>query len=226
MPSAGRHLPPLDQAALQTLEVAPASLTVYRTGYLPPRSVPDPFYTQPSTNRFGTPAGTIYTASSATIAWAETCRNVWAEIEDSNPLGVTNASLAEIAAFGATRINRLVPARAVFELELELKRVVDLRAADAQEALERAGVPPADLHADDYGRCSDLAQAAVSLGWEAIIVPSAAWDATDGFCLPVFKPTAAGVATRVDLIEAAALPTVAVAHLTHYPDGCRPSWLP
>jgi hypothetical protein len=183
-------------------------------------------YTEPHTNRFGTTNGTIYTASSVTVAWAETCRNQLDWIEGSNPLGVTNVSLADIARFGATRINRLVVPRAVHELEFAFQRVVDLRSGTAQDVLDRAGMPHADLRVDEYGRCPDLAAAAVALGWEAILVPSAAWDPAAGLCLPVFKPIGAGALVRVELLASLALPTLAVAHLTRYPDGRRPSWLP
>jgi hypothetical protein len=226
MPPAGRRVPLLDQVALAELDAVPLRITVYRTSWMPERGNPDALHTDPHTNRFGTAAGTVYTASSPTVAWAETCRNRWEEIEDSNPLGVTNVSLDEVAQFGTTRINRLVPVRAVHELEFDFRRVVNLRNPAAQNVLDRAGLLPADLIADDYGRCRELATAAVALGWEGLLVPSAAWDRPDGYCVPVFKETGLDALTRVSLLEIAALPTLAVAHLTRYPLGRRPSWLP
>lgn len=226
MAPAGRRGAPLDERALEDLDVVPLTITVFRTSWIPPRGDSDPLYTDPSTNRFGTAAGTIYTASSVTVAWAETCRNQWQWIEESNPLGVTNVSLAEIARFGATRINRLVVPRAVHELEFAFHRVVDLRSPDAQTILERAGMPPGDLRVDSYGRCADVAAAAEALGWDAVLVPSAAWDPPAGFCMPVFKPVRAGALNRAELVAGIALPTLAVAHLTRYPAQRRPSWLP
>ena len=85
---------------------------------------------------------------------------------------------------------------------------------------------PEDLTADGYGRCRDLAAVAVSLGWEAIIVPSAAWERAHGFCVPVFKPTGVLRIEHAELVAEAALPSLVVAYLTRYPRGARPSWLP
>jgi RES domain len=226
VPPTGRQGVPLDERVLADLEAEPLAVTVFRTSWIPPRGEADPLYTEPYTNRFGTAAGTVYTASSTTVAWAETCRNQSEWIEESNPLGVTNVSLAEIARFATTEINRLVIPRAVHELEFVFQRVVDLRTVTAQDLLEGAGMEATDLRVDNYGRCGDLAAAAVALGWQAILVPSAAWDPTAGFCVPVLKPAAAGALIRVERLAEAALPTLAVAHLTRYPEGHRPSWLP
>ena len=226
MPPAGRPAGALDEQALSELPAEPVELSLYRTAWLPERGDPNPLFTEPKTNRFGTEAGTIYTASTAVVAWSETCRNRSDEIEGSNPLGVTNVTLDEIQRFATTPIDRLVPMRALYRLEFSFERAVDVRGDVARAALGAAGIDADDLVADGYGRCRDLAAAAVSLGWEAILVPSAAWARADGFCVPVFKPAGALRMTRSELLAAAALPTLAVAYLTRYPAGARPSWLP
>lgn len=226
MPPAGRPAGAPWEQALSELAAEPLELSLYRTAWLPERGYPDPLHTEPSTNRFGSGAGTIYTASTATVAWAETCRNRSSEIEGSNPLGVTRVTLDEIHRFAATPVSRLVPMRALYRLDFSFDRAVDLRSDRARQVLETAGVDEADLVADDYGRCRDLATVAVALGWDAILVPSAAWTAGDGYCVPVFKPHGALKMTRAELLAEAALPTLAVAYLTRYPAGARPSWLP
>ena len=50
--------------------------------------------------------------------------------------------------------------------------------------------------ADGYGDCPALAALVDELGWETMLVPSAAWQRPDGLCAPVF---AAG---RERLVEA------------------------
>lgn len=226
MPPAGRPAGALDEQALAELPAEHVDISLYRTAWIPERGDTNPLYTDPHTNRFGTADGTVYTGSSEAVAWAETCRNKPREISDSNPFGVANVTVDDIRRFPNTPINRLVPARALFLLEFSFGRVVDLRGDAARQVLQRAGMASDDLIADIYGRCRDLAAAAVSLGWEAIIVPSAAWERAPGFCVPVFKP--AGVLRMVgaQLLAEAALPTVGIAHLTRYPAGARPIWLP
>ena len=142
MPPAGRPAGALDEQALSELAAEPVELTLYRTTWLPERGDPDPFYTDPNTNRFGTEDGTVYTASADVVAWAETCRNKSDEIEGSNPLGVTNVTLDEIQRFATTPVNRLVPMRALYRLACSFERADDSGASMHGERLSWRGWIP------------------------------------------------------------------------------------
>ncbi|MBA3865543.1 MAG: hypothetical protein H0X42_04225, partial [Solirubrobacterales bacterium] len=70
----------------------------------------------------------------------------------------------------------------------------------------------------------ELAHLATALGWEAMRVPSAAWQWPDGFCVPIFEAGRKRLVAMDQAIESAS-PTVALAAATVYAEGERPSWL-
>lgn len=55
-------------------------------------------------------------------------------------------------------------------------------------------------------------------------VPSAAWQRSGAWCVPVFEPGRRRLVAATKLVEAAA-PTVALAVATDYASGERPRWL-
>jgi hypothetical protein len=167
---------------------------------------------------------TLYTATTPAVAWAEYCRSHPRDVAAADPTGGFGLTASILAALGEDEL--AVPARAMFEFDLAFARLADLTSEPAASLLSSAGFDTASFTADgpDYGECPDLADLVATLGWQAMLVPSAAWPAPDGLCVPVFDPTVSGLARPRQTI-AAARPTVAVAAATSYVDDARPRWL-
>lgn len=215
----------LDLNALNRIAARPFNEVVFRHAYLPKKGAPDPFFGTGIAGRYGTEAGTIYTTSSTQIMWAEYCRHAWQEIENANPLPHKLEAI-DIQSMPLTVLGNPVQPRTLVKLDVSLARVADLTTGSAQFTLFSAGFDPLHLTSDGHGACLALAAAAITLGWEAIKVPSAAWRITPGWCLPIFKQTAdfATIPWEVGVLNAR--PTLDIAHLTTYETGRRPSWLP
>jgi hypothetical protein len=215
----------LDPGPLREIPVQRTALTVYfRQVWLPgDGSAPDPFFVRRE-GRWATD-WTLYTATSPEVAWAEYCRNHPSDVANADITGGVGLDLAGLAALGSLALGA-VPARALYELDFAFDRLADLTSAWASELLTRAGFDTASFTADPpgYGDCPELASLAATLEWQAILVPSAAWQLPDGLCVPVFQEG------RLALVEhrrvvAAARPSVAVAAATTYADALRPRWL-
>lgn len=218
---------PLQPAALAEIPVEPRALTLYyRHVHLPPSGQPDPLRTSPGLpSRWATEAGTLYTATSEQVVWSEYCRQLGDRVGAADPTGGIGFTPTSIRAVMSQELGDAVPRRALYALSVTFERVADLTTATAHNALNAAGFDLGDFHADDYGRCPEIARAGEALGWQALVAPSAAWRRDDGACVPIL---AAGKPTldAARILRAAARPTIAIAYLTHYRAGTRPSWLP
>lgn len=217
----------LDLAALREIPVERASARVYyRTVHLPASGEPDPLYVTPYGGRWPT-AWTLYTATSRIVAWAEYCRNHAPDVAASDVTGGVGLDTATLPAYAALEVSKVLPRRALYELDFEFERLADLTSPWAEDLLRRAGFDLDSFYADavsGYGDCPELAALTEDLRWEAICVPSAAWQRPDGFCVPVFAPGRERLIQAVSLLPSAA-PTVATAVATTYPSGERPGWL-
>lgn len=217
----------LDIAVLRQIPVGSASeRVVYRTVHLPLNGSPDAFFVLPGAGRWPT-AWTLYTATSATVAWAEYCRNHAPDVAASDVTGGVGLSAATLSAFAPLEVSKALPRRALYELRFEFEALADLTSPWAEVLLRRAGFDLDGFYADaaaGYGDCPELAGLAGALGWEAVRAPSAAWQRPDGFCVPVFE---AGRQRLVgaDRLLPSASPTVATAVATAYAAGERPAWL-
>lgn len=217
----------LDLAVLREIPVGKAQeRVVYRTAYLPASGSPDPLVVLPEAGRWPT-AWTLYTATTATVAWAEYCRNHATDISGSDVTGGVGLTAATLPAFASLEVSKVLPRRALFELHFEFEALADLTSPWAEELLRRAGFDPGSFYLDasvGYGDCPELAGLTSELGWEAIRVPSAAWQRPDGLCVPVFEAGHGRLVTSRPLLPSAS-PTVATAVATAYPAGERPGWL-
>lgn len=215
---------PLELAPLREIPVRRTALTVYfRQVWLPDDgSSPDPFFMRRE-GRWPTD-WTLYTATTPVVAWAEYCRNHARDVAAADLTGGVGLDDAALTALGPLELE--VPARALFELDFAFDRLADLTSEWAIELLARAGFDLDSFTADPpgYGHCPELASRAADLGWQAILVPSAAWRWSDGLCVPVFEAGAPALAAYRMMI-AAAKPTVAIAAATTYMQGARPRWL-
>jgi hypothetical protein len=215
----------LDLGPLREIPVQRTALTVYfRQVWLPSDgSAPDPFFVRQE-GRWPTD-WTLYTATSPEVAWAEYCRNHPGDVADADITGGVGLDPAGLTAIGALALEG-VPARALYELDFAFDSLANLTSVWASQLLVRAGFDTASFAADPpgYGDCRELASLAAALGWQAILVPSAAWQWPDGLCVPVFE---AGRPALLDdrRVVAAARPSVAVAAATTYADALRPRWL-
>jgi hypothetical protein len=211
---------------LREIPVVRETVRVYfRTVHLPAFSSPDPLYTLPGEGRWPTNA-TLYTGSSVAVAWAEYCRNHAQDIDAADVTGGVGLDATTLRSLGPLAIGDPLPRRALYELVFAFERLADLMTPWSRECLEKAGFPISDFYSDyPYGICPDLAEKAVDLGWEAIRVPSVAWQHVPSeHCVPVFSEGRARLQTMRET-EASARPTVAVACATAYPVGRRPAWL-
>jgi hypothetical protein len=215
----------LDLAPLGEIPVQRTALTVYfRQVWLPgDGSRPDPFRMCPQEGRWPTD-WTLYTATTPTVAWAEYCRNHPLDVAAADVTGGAGLDVAALTALGELQLG--VPARALFELEFAFDRLADLTSEWSRELLTRAGFSTDSFSADppSYGNCPDLAALVAELGWQAMLVPSAAWHWPDGLCVPVFQAGEQALTNQRMVLEAAQ-PSVAVAAATTYRAGARPRWL-
>jgi RES domain-containing protein len=216
--------PPLEVAELAAMPVSPAEVRAYvRHCYVPPAGSPDPLWvsaSQPS--RWRTVGGTLYLAEDAQTAWAESCRARAAQVAAADPTGSVGLGQANLAYYAPQPLGLPVDARALFEVTFRVDRLVDLTTPEAMAVLVAAGLSEAELFADDYGRCPDVAQYGEAHGWEAVRAPSAALE--DGVCFAVM-PGHHPAHGLWRILLPAARPTVATAYLTRYRDGERPAWL-
>jgi hypothetical protein len=195
----------------------------YRHVWIPPAGPADPFHVAANQGRWPTP-WTLYTATSEVVAWAEYCRNHADDIGLVDITGGVGVDSTSLAAMGGYELG--VPARAMFELECTFDNLADLTTPWAQDRLEAAGFDLASFTADgpSYGDCPDLAGVTDELGWEAMVVPSAAWQFDTGFAVPIFEAGRSKIDTARQ-VRPAARPTLAVAVAAAYPAGARPEWL-
>ncbi|HEY2716581.1 MAG TPA: hypothetical protein VGI73_10230 [Solirubrobacterales bacterium] len=217
----------LDIAVLRQIPVGTADERLfYRTVHLPLSGEPNPLYVSPTTGRWPT-GWTLYTATTATVAWAEYCRNHPADVAASDVTGGVGLSTATLPAFAALEVSKSLPRRALYELRFEFEALADLTSPWAEELLLRSGFDLGSFYADaamGYGDCPELAGLTQQLGWEAIRVPSAAWQHPDGFCAPVFEAGRQRLISIASVLPSAS-PTVATAVATAYAAGERPAWL-
>jgi RES domain len=217
----------LDIAVLRQIPVGSASERVfYRTVHLPLNGQPDPLHVLPEVGRWPT-AWTLYTATTATVAWAEYCRNHAADVSGSDVTGGVGLSATTLPAFATLEVSKSLPRRALYELHFEFEALADLTSPWAEELLRRSGFDLSSFYTDPaaaYGDCPELAGLTHELGWEAIRVPSAAWQRPDGFCVPVFE-SGRGRLVATSSLLASASPSVATAVATAYAAGERPGWL-
>ncbi|HEY1517449.1 MAG TPA: hypothetical protein VGF91_13585 [Solirubrobacteraceae bacterium] len=215
---------PLDADALEALMLTAAAVRAYvRHVWLPATAAPDPLWVsaaQPS--RWQTAGGTLYLAEDEPTVWAESCRARAAAVTSADPTGGVGLHPANFDHYASRPLGAPVDARALFEVRFDLDRMADLTNAANQTILRRAGMDAAELIADDYGRCQQLARHGERHSWQAIRAPSAAYDG--GVCVAVM-PGHHPRSGRWRILVDAARPTVAIAYLTRYRTGERPAWL-
>ena len=213
----------LDPAPLREIPVLHAELTVYfRQVWLPgDGSAPDPLIMRRE-GRWPTD-WTLYTATTPEVAWAEYCRNHPSDIAAADLTGGVGLDDDALAALGPLELS--VPARALFAFEFAFDYLADLTNPWSTTLLARAGFSRDSFTADppEYGDCPELASLVTILGWQAMLVPSAAWQWPGGLCVPVFDADVSVLASRRMVMVAR--PSVAVATATTYQAGARPRWL-
>jgi hypothetical protein len=136
-------------------------------------------------------------------------------------------SAASLDAFAGLEVGQPLPRRSLYALTFGFELLADLTSPWAEDCLRRAGFDLGSFYADasvGYGDCPELAGLVDRLGWEAMRVPSAAWQRAGSWCIPVFGPGRDRLLAAKRLLEAAS-PTVALAVATVYPAGERPGWL-
>jgi hypothetical protein len=218
---------PLDLAALREIPVERTIETVlWRTVHLPFGERPDPMRVVASGGRWPT-GWTLYTGSTEAVAWSEYCRNHAVDIDAADPTGGVGLNEVTLESFAALEVDDPLLRRGLFELDFAFDRLADLTTPWAEQLLERSGFDLSDFYADKYvgyGCCPDLAALVGDLGWEAMRVPSAAWQRSDGWCIPVFEAGRLRLLGHRERVPAAR-PTVALAVATSYAVGERPRWL-
>lgn len=129
--------------------------------------------------------------------------------------------------FAHLEVGRALPRRSLYSLTFGFERLADLTSPWAEECLRNAGFDLDSFYADEasgYGDCPELAGLVELLGWEAMRVPSAAWQRAGDWCVPIFEAGRGRLLTATRLVDAAS-PTVALAVATDYASGERPAWL-
>ncbi|HZV74673.1 MAG TPA: RES domain-containing protein [Conexibacter sp.] len=213
---------------LLRIPAGPCRITVFRTialtldGKPAEDFVPDPSYAKRDAGRWATPDGTLYTACTIGVTWNEYCR--WSAKDLLCPPDVSGGiprKMGQQLAYRAA--GPPPPARALVRLEFDLQRVPDLTLHHVAQSLLAAQFDVSKLRSDDHDECRTLSAVAALLGWDAMVVPSAATDQA-GRCVPVFK---AGRGRLIDWEIAAspASPTLLHALETRYRQGERPGWL-
>jgi len=215
---------------LDTLREVPVERSLetvlYRAAHIPLGGAPDPLYAQPEHGRWPT-EWTLYTGSSEAVAWAEYCRNHAVDVTRSDVTGGVGLTADSLSAFAGLEVDRALPRRSLYSLTFGFERLADLTSAWAEDCLHRAGFDLDSFYADasaGYGDCPELATLVDELGWEAMRVPSAAWQRAGEWCVPVFSGGRGSLLVATRLLDAAA-PTVALAAATEYAAGGRPAWL-
>jgi len=215
----------IDRYVLQQIPTEQRRLNLYfRTVHLPFYSEPKPLR-RSQEGRWATSTGTIYTATSEQVAWAEYCRQISDDVNIADPTGGVGLTRNSFTILRAQELGTPVPARALYGIEVEFERIANLTTLDARSTLEAAGFDLPNFVSDDYGRCSDLAVIGEELEWEALIVPSAALRRNGDFCIPIFAANKVLTHNVTHLKRSTARPTIATAYLTHYKEGERPKWL-
>jgi RES domain-containing protein len=206
-------------------------LTVYRNillsldGKTPAEGfVPNPNYAQPDSGRWATPSGTLYTACTEEVSWSEYCRQAAAYVQNADPSGAGALDPSLAGGLIYESVGTPLPARAFVRLEFELDRVADLTTSYARSLVMAAHFDVTHLRRDDYGDCSELARLGERIGWQAMLVPSAAWDPGHGRCVAIFKAGRTGFRDRA-VVQSPARPTLQHAWDTRYREGERPTWL-
>jgi hypothetical protein len=215
---------------IEVLREIPVERTVetllYRAVHLPQSGEPDPLMVVPEWGRWPT-AWTLYTGSTNLVAWAEYCRNHAKDIDLADPTGGVGLNETSLEMFASLQVGDPLLRRALYELTFAFERLADLTNPWAEELLVRAGFELEDFYADKasgYGSCPELAALVGKLGWEAMRVPSAAWQRSENWCVPVFETGRRRLEGIKPLLDAAR-PTVALAVATTYAEGERPGWL-
>ncbi len=213
---------------LLAIPARPRRLRVHRTVALSIHGtpaedfVPNPTYAQPDSGRWATSAGTLYTAAEIPTTWREYCR--WQAKNMRARPGWTRGIPANMRDHVASAgLGPPPPQRALVQLDFELRCVPDLTTADATQKLISAGFDTTKMRADDHSECQKLAAVAERLGWDALVVPSAASDGLE-LCVPVFHAGRERIVEQ-DIVVSPAGPTVLQAMHTRYREGERPSWL-
>lgn len=161
------------------------------------------------------------------VTWAEYCRNHPRDVALADVTGGVGLNEASFDAFAPLEVADPLPRRALYGLTFAFEMLADLTSPWAEDCLTRASFDLDSFYADaaaGYGDCPELAGLVDTLGWEAMRVPSAAWQRAGGWCVPVFEPGRDRLLSAECLVEAAS-PTVALAVATVYADGERPAWL-
>jgi hypothetical protein len=204
--------------------VVRTAVTVYfRHVHIPAQSKPNPLRVGSSASRWAT-SWSLYTANAIHVVWAEYCRNFADDVDAADPTGGINVNRENITGLAQLEVGDPLPRRALYRMTFRFEALADLTTDAARQTLEEAGFAVEDFLADDYGACPALAQLGVSLGWQALRAPSAAWRAGDGFCIAVFEPGREAL-LRFRELARGARPTIAVAASTTYRAGERPRWL-
>jgi hypothetical protein len=217
----------LDPEPLRQIEVEPATRTVfYRAVFIPAGGEPDPLFALPQHGRWPT-EWTLYTGTTEAVTWAEYCRNHAHDVGLSDITGGVGLNRDSLEALEALEVSRALPRRSLYALRFDFEALVDLTTPWAELCLVRAGFDLESFYAEraeGYGDCPALAALVEELGWETMIVPSAAWQRPDGYCAPVFAAGRGRLVEATQIAETAS-PTVALAAATTYPSGERPDWL-
>jgi hypothetical protein len=214
----------LTEDALAAVAAEPRTVRVYlRHCFIPATGDPDPLWVNPAVaSRWWTALGSLYVAEEAETVMAEHCRNRPAEMHAADPTGGVGLNAQNFGFYAAQPVGDPLPARALFAVDVAFEQLVDLRSQPALDVLNRLGVGAADLLADDYGPCPDIAQAGERLGWQAIRAQSAA--NPDGTALAIFSDAFPAPADW-RMVNAAVRPSTRAAYLTRYRAGERPAWL-
>jgi hypothetical protein len=214
-----------DLSKLDRVPVVPLTASLWwRHCYIPrDPAQQDPLRVSARTpSRWKTDEGTLYLADRPTTAWCEYLRNTAEETQLADPTGgIGFASRAEVEVLAADPLN-VVP-RGLWRVDVHFDRVADFTSPAALDALDSAGVPAADLLADDYGACPSIAREYMAFRWQAVCAPSAAL--RGGSCVGAF---AGAHPPRVlwRQVEIVAVPSIIHAYVTRYRSGERPTWLP
>jgi hypothetical protein len=216
----------LDTSVLSDLQAEQRTLRIYFRHVRIPEdgSAPDPIPPSVSSGRWATPGGTLYTAVDEPTVWAEYCRSDPERVSLADPTGGIGLNPGNFTTYASREVGAPLPLRTLFSVDVAFNRLVDLTTDDARGVLVSGGFDTGDFLADDYGDCPSIATAGEGLGWEAVLVPSAAWQRPGGQCVPVFL-AGRPLRSAFNIVRAAARPTVAVAFLASYRAGQQPAWL-
>jgi len=143
-------------------------------------------------------------------------------VDAADPTAGIGLTAANFPVYALLRVE--MPSRSLYELRAGFAGLADLTDATNLGLLDAGGFQAEHFYQDDHGDCPLVARVGESLGWEAILAPSAALRPS-GQCLAILPAGSSKIETPRLLFQYAR-PTVAVAAATTYRDSQRAPWLP